>query len=62
MACYRTAIESHAAKKGCSGAGGAGAAEGRVVSGAASDSEQTRTRDVERADRDDRMQWQNLGP
>ncbi len=58
MACYRTAIESHAAKKGCSGAGGAGAAEGRVVSGPAS--EQTRTRDVERADRDDRMQ--NLGP
>jgi hypothetical protein len=40
MACYRTAIDSHAAKRGCSGAGGAGAAEGRVVSGAAS--EQTR--------------------
>ena len=32
MACYRTATDSHA-EKSCSGAGGAGAAAGRVVSG-----------------------------
>jgi hypothetical protein len=38
MACYRTATDSHA-EKSCSGAGGAGAAAGRVVSGAAARAE-----------------------
>ena len=36
MACYRTATDLHAEKSG-SGAGGAGAAAGRVVSGAAAE-------------------------
>ncbi len=52
MACYRTATrtDSHALKSG-SGAGGAGAAGGRVVSGAAAEVRSTagsqQVRDVE---------------
>jgi hypothetical protein len=44
MACYRTATDSHAEKR-CSGAGGAGAAAGRVVSGAAAEGRSTAARE-----------------
>ncbi len=40
MACRRTVTDSHA-EKSCSGAGGAGAAAGRVVSGAAAEGRST---------------------
>ena len=44
MACYKTATDSHA-EKSCSGAGGAGAAAGRVVSGAAAEGRSTAARE-----------------
>jgi len=47
MACYRTATDSHA-EKGCSGAGGAGAAAGRVVSCAAAEGRSTAVREQTR--------------
>ena len=48
MACYRTATDSHA-EKSCSGAaGGAGAAAGRVVSGAAAEGRSTAVREQTR--------------
>ena len=47
MACYRTATDSHAEKSG-SGAGGAGAAAGRVVSGAAAEGRSTAVREQTR--------------
>ena len=47
MACYRTATDPHAEKSG-SGAGGAGAAAGRVVSGAAAEGRSTAVREQTR--------------
>ena len=47
MARSRTATDSHA-EKSCSGAGGAGAAAGRVVSGAAAEGRSTAVREQTR--------------
>ena len=47
MACYRTVTDLHV-EKSASGAGGAGAASGRVVSGAAAAGRSTAARDQTR--------------